>query len=143
MVENKYLIKFCDRQTGQLLIPFGHIDKLVMPSVSCEYQELHNLGSKAPWYLPGKTTISPFSAVYEDLENNQGGYFFYRYFSLELQPTKLCGSIFASKEMKMLVYFDEAYIISSEMKRERNGEYSLAFSLRVNGWEYVDINSLI
>lgn len=38
-MENKYLIKFCDRETGQLLIPFGHIDDIVMPSVKQCYQQ--------------------------------------------------------------------------------------------------------
>ena len=135
-MENKYLIKFCDRETGQLLVPFGHIDNLIMPSVKQDYQTVHSLGSKNPMYLPTKAEITPFSATYMDFENNEGGYFFWRYFSLELKPTRLCGSIFASKEMKMLAYFDDAFIQSVELKYGPDYKPALDFSLRVNDWEY-------
>lgn len=152
MLENKYLIKFCDRETGQLLIPFGHIDNLVMPSVKQDYfnhhsspYKVHSLGSKNQMYLPGKYEITPypvmhsqpFSATYVDLENNEGGYFFWRY--LELKPTRLCGSIFASKEMKMLAYFDDAFVQSTELKYGLDDKSALDFSLQVNGWEWLEM----
>jgi hypothetical protein len=120
-----------------LLIPFGHIDNLVMPSVKQDYQTVHSLGSKNQMYLPGKYEITPFSATYVDLENNEGGYFFWRY--LELKPTRLCGSIFASKEMKMLAYFDDAFVQSTELKCGLDDKSALDFSLQVNGWEWLEM----
>ena len=141
-MENKYLIKFCDRETGQLLIPFGHIDNLVMPVVKQDYQTVHSLGSKNPMYLPAKAEITPFSATYIDFENNEGGYFFWRYLTfptLELKPIRLCGSIFDSKEMKMLAYFDDVFIQKVELKYGEGWfcSHILDFSLHVNDWEYI------
>lgn len=135
---NKYLIKFCDRETGQLLIPFGHIDNLIMPSVKQSYQTIYTLGSKSPMYIPERTEMTPFSATYVDFENNEGGYFFWRCLSLETNPPRLCGSIFVSEETKMLAYFDDAFVISTELKYGLDYKPALAFSLQVNDWEYVD-----
>jgi len=116
--ENYYMIQLFDK-LGNQIVPFGRINYLVLPSP----------------VKPQRLRTS-----YEDFERNEGAKSFLAYFSYEPNlKQRFCGSIFASNPMKMMAYFDDAFVKSMEVRPEQFGAFSqLDFCLVVNDFEYCD-----
>lgn len=133
--ENYYMLQLFDK-IGNQIVPFGRINYLVLPRVEQDYQTLYTTGNKNSYYIPGRITMTDFSASYVDFHNNEGAKKFLEYFSdLSNQDKRFCGSIFSSNPRKMIAYFDDAFLRLFEIKPE---ESNLEFSFVVNDFEYCD-----
>jgi hypothetical protein len=136
--ENYYMLQLFDK-IGNQIVPFGRINYLVLPRVEQDSQMIHSIGSKNSAYIPCRIYMTDFSAAYEDFERNEGAKKFLAHFSHEPNLNKrFCGSIFSSNPMKMLAYFDDAFVKSMEVKPDFGGLNALGFCFAVNDFEYCD-----
>jgi hypothetical protein len=136
--ENYYMLQLFDK-IGNQIAPFGRINYLVLPRVEQDSQMIHSIGSKNSMYIPGRTYMTDFSASYEDFERNEGAKSFLAHFSYEPNLNKrFCGSVFSSNPMKMLAYFDDAFVKSMEVRPGEFGDFMLDFCFVVNDFEYCD-----
>jgi len=128
-----YMLQLFDKM-GNQIAPFGRINYLVLPRI--EQNTGLNFVPNTHLYIPYMTD---FSASYEGFERNEGAKSFLAYFSYEPNLNKtFCGSIFYSNPMKMLAYFDDAFIKSLEINPDKFGGFTIDFCFMVNDFEYCD-----